>query len=372
MDQVYSRVSRLASIFVAALALAGLAAAAWFSTVLARADHAFRNATPDAVAHALDLAPHNTAHLSLRSLQLEYEGSDADTLLERWAALNPLSSAPRIRLGLNAELHGDFVAAEHWLLEAARVDRQFEPAWTLANFYYRHDKPNEFWQWMHAALDISYGDRQPAFELCWRASSDPNEILTRAIPNRREVLSAYLQYLLEEHRAADAGPVAVKLAVWRNPDDVPQLRAACDTLLDSGEEDAAVQVWAALGKSGPFDWRFIASPGVTHANGRILLSGQQPESCELMRQFFKLRAATVYNLRWQSRTSGLPSRTGIEWRVADQKIPVPSSGDWTWGEARFTTARQWIILSLTYKRPLGEARAEGYVEVRNVTATEPQ
>ena len=67
--------------------LAGLAAAAWFSIVLARADHEFRKGTPEAVARAVELTPRNTAYLSLRALQVEYGGGDARPLLERMAAL---------------------------------------------------------------------------------------------------------------------------------------------------------------------------------------------------------------------------------------------------------------------------------------------
>ena len=56
--------------------------------------------------------------------------------------------------------------AERWLLDAARVDRQYEPRWTLANFYFRQQKMDDFWKWMRAALEVSYGDRVAAFDLC--------------------------------------------------------------------------------------------------------------------------------------------------------------------------------------------------------------
>ena len=34
-------------------------------------------------------------------------------------------------------------------------------------------------KWMRAALSF-YGDRAPAFDLCWRLSQDPQEIFERA------------------------------------------------------------------------------------------------------------------------------------------------------------------------------------------------
>ncbi len=166
---------------------------------------------------AIEIMPRNTEYLALRALELDYDGADSMPVLKRIASLNPLASAPRIQLGLAAEIHGDPDSAERWLLDAARVDRQFEPRWTLANFYLRRENPAEFWKWMRLALQVSYGDRRPAFDLCWRMSEDPREILTRAIPERHEVLAAYLAYLLEEHRLPAAAAVALKLAAAGDP-----------------------------------------------------------------------------------------------------------------------------------------------------------
>ena len=45
------------------------------------------------------------------------------------------------------------------LHEAARVDRTFDPRWTLANYYFRRQNWDEFWKWMRAAAEMSYGDR---------------------------------------------------------------------------------------------------------------------------------------------------------------------------------------------------------------------
>jgi hypothetical protein len=178
-------------------ALAALGIAVWFSIVLARADFYFRGATVESVERAVEIAPRNTEYLALRALQMEYDGADSRALTEKIAALNPYASAPRIRLGLAAEVAGDSAGAERWLLDAARVDHQFEPRWTLANFYFRAGKREEFWRWMRAALEVSYGDRSPAYELCWRVSDDAEEILRLGIPDRHEVVGSYLVFLLQ-------------------------------------------------------------------------------------------------------------------------------------------------------------------------------
>ncbi len=196
--------------YASLVSLIGLIATAWFSIHLAIADAKFREQTPESVARAIDIEPRNADFLALRALQLDYDGADSTAVLEREAALSPMSSAPRIRLGLAAEIRGDNATAERWLLAAANIDRQYEPRWTLANFYFRQQRTDDFWKWTREALEISYGDRRPAFDLCWRMGHGTT-ILNRAIPEQRDVIAQYLWFVMESHRDAIA-PVAMKLA----------------------------------------------------------------------------------------------------------------------------------------------------------------
>jgi tetratricopeptide (TPR) repeat protein len=372
------------------LALLGLALAAFFSVRLAQASAEFSRRSPESVARALEILPYNTDYLSLRALQLEYEGEASAPLLERAAVAAPLSSAPRIRLGLAAETRGDFPAAERWLLEAARVDRQFEPRWTLANFYFRQARPDEFWKWMRAALEVSYGDRTPAFDLCWRFSQDAREILERAIPDQPDVLGGYVSYLLDQHRSS-AGSVAVRLAAMRDPAYTALLEAACDALLDAGNADDAREVWRLLGHPAPggitngdfarppvnhgFDWRLLESPGVTHihldpSGQRILLSGKQPESCDLLRQIIAVENGKQYDLRWEARTHEIALPSGIEWSIAGRHATVASAEDWQKGVVSFTPTAALVPITLGYRRPTGQPRAEGFIEIRSVSLQE--
>jgi tetratricopeptide (TPR) repeat protein len=375
--QVYY-VSRVVT--VAALLL--LIAAAVFSIRLAMADAAFRKQTPEGVARALEILPDRASYLLLRALQLDYDGADSTALLEPTALVNPLSSAPRIRLGLTAEARGDFQKAEVWLLDAARVDRQFEPRWTLANFYFRRERWDEFWKWMRAALENSYGDRRLAFDLCWRVTQDADEVLRRAVPEQHDVLATYLYYVMDQRREA-VGPVALKLAALGNVADVPLLESACDVLIDSGKVAEARELWkrlghretslltngdfaAELGGHG-FDWRLAHAPGITDTSlpgsHRILLSGKQPESCELLRQFVVLEPGKKYSLRWEARTRGLVSPTGIAWNGQGR---VESAEGWRGGSLDFTGSTPLMPITLVYRRPAGEPRAEGSIEIRNV------
>jgi tetratricopeptide (TPR) repeat protein len=265
-------------------------------------------------------------------------------------------------LGLAAEQGGDIIAAERWLLEAFAVDHQFEARWTLANFYLRQDRPNEFWTWIRSALEFSYGDRRPAYELLWRMSSDAEEILTRGIPERDAVAADYLAFLLDQRRTEALAGAAKKVA------DQNLLLAAVDALLDGARYDEAVEVWRQAGRNAPdgvtapdfetpqsghgFDWRFYRSTGVAHPfPGRVRLSGDQPESVELLRQVVGgLRPGGRYRLQWQVS----PEVPGVGWRIDGVQA------------TEFRASSAVVVLSLWYQRPLGEVRAEATLDLSDI------
>ncbi len=372
-------------IFVVA-ALLVLAVAAVYSIRLALADAAFRKHTPPSVARALELLPDHAGYLLFRAQQMDYDGEDSTALLERAARLNPLSSAPRIRLGLVAEARGDFSGAEKWLLDATRVDRQFETRWTLANFYFRRDRRSEFWKWMREALEVSYGDRRLAFDLCWRMSQNAEEVLAQAIPDRHEVLAAYVYYLMDQHRDA-VSSAALKLAQLRDRSDGMELEAACDVLIDDGKLAEARDLWRQMGHSQTgliangdfaaqpsghgFDWRPSLAEGVSKValpgSYRIQLSGKQSESTELLRQFVTLEPGKAYSLGWEARTQGFGSPSGLEWTAGPTRGALESAQDWRAGTLDFKAQAAVLPIALVYHRPTGQARAEGSIEIRAVS-----
>ena len=335
-----------------------LALAAAWSVRLAQADAAVREGTPQGIARALDHTPGNTAYIAMAAL----DSDKPEPMLERIVELTPRVSAPRIRLGLAAEQRGDFAVAERVLRDAYAVDHQFETRWTLANFYLRQGRADDFWTWMRSALDFSYGDRRAAFDLCWQISSDPQEILARAIPNRADVAADYLQYLVE-HQKTDALAAAAQNV--RNPD---LLLPAVDQLLEQSRYDDAVQVWRFAGRTGPmgivapnfeapqsglgFDWRRIRSEGVRHPfPGRIELTGKQAESVELLRQIVGgLEPGVRYKLQWKSSVE-VP---GVEWRVNGVAL------------TEFDADAPSAVVSLWYNRPIGEMRAEASFDLSGI------
>ncbi len=181
--------------------------------------------------------------------------------------------------------------------------------------------------------------------------------------------------------------MALKLAALRRPADVPLLESACDVLIDSGKVAEARELWGQLGHRQTalitngdfavepgghgFDWRLAHPPGVTNISlpgaHRILFSGRQPEECELLRQFAVLEAGKRYSLHWEARTRGLGLPTGIEWRVGQAHGVVESADEWHAGSVHFTAGAASMPIVLGYQRPTGEVRAEGSLEIRNVS-----
>jgi hypothetical protein len=218
-------------------------------------------------------------------------------------------------------------------------------------------------------------------------SQNAKEIFERAIPDQPDVLGAYLVYVLGQHRNA-AGPVAVRLAEMRDPAYTPLLDAACDSLLDSGKAADAREIWRLLGRPAPrgvtngdfarppvnhgFDWRLLESPGVSHVHldpsgHRIQLSGKQPEACDLLRQIVTVESGKRYELHWETRTQSIASPSGIEWTVAGRRAPVAAAQGWQQGAVSFTAPADLVPITLRYRRPSGQPRAEGFIEIRSVS-----
>jgi hypothetical protein len=96
------------------------------------------------------------------------------------------------------------------LLEAARVDRQFLPAWSLANFYFRRGDQASFWPWAKRAAALTFDDYRPLLRLCDRFDPQPSEVIAR-LQGGAPLVRAYVDLLIGEHRLAEAKEIARSL-----------------------------------------------------------------------------------------------------------------------------------------------------------------
>jgi tetratricopeptide (TPR) repeat protein len=145
-------------------------------------------------------------------------------LLQQAHQVHPRDTPISLQLGLELERAGDLPQAEVVLLQAARFDRQYQPAWTLANFYFRRGNREQFWLWAERAASINEYDLRPLLRLANVWAPEPVELVAR-LGDRPKLLRPYLDVLIGEARFSDAQKVALLLRGHRDPADLPRLEA---------------------------------------------------------------------------------------------------------------------------------------------------
>src|ERR1022692_3853999 len=246
--------------------------------------------------------------------------------LQRAVALNRWDSQSWVELGLRAEVAGDLAAAERSLLRAASVDLQYLPSWSLVNYYFRRGDSERFWFWARQATQMAYGDLAPLFTLCWKVTSDGALIEQKLDIHKADLEANYLTYLTNQNRIEPMTHAATRLLAWNREADTPVLLAACDRLIADDRAGQAIRIWNKLAElhripypvlapdsgrsltngdftmlpmSQGFDWRLPGVGGVAPllderpAGLRISFSGRQPENCDVLNQFRRIRAGAL-------------------------------------------------------------------------------
>jgi tetratricopeptide (TPR) repeat protein len=372
--------------FLTGLAGVSCLIAAIIPVRLAYAEALFRNDSPQSVRRALWLdrgAPPAGYFERLATI----DPSQAGDSLEAAASADPHESAGWIALGLERERQRRFPEAARDLLQAARVDHQYLPAWTLANFYFRRDDYSAFWMWARRAAALNYDDFRPLLALAQRLEPDAGrvdaglvdagpmnagEILDRlsAAPSgrrhdaglRRRLARAGLNYWGGLNRYDEAQQAARRLLPFASeePEDRSRLIDAAGWQMRGGHGANAVELWMALfpalspGHPDPryidpgrgivlanadlqvspggegFNWTLPASGGIeAQWQPRQLefsFSGTQPESCVLLEQILPLAPeARQYRLSFEYSSQGLASPTGVRWSFGSLGAEVPQT-----------------------------------------------
>jgi hypothetical protein len=384
---------------LALIAICGIAG--YWSIRVALAERLAASKSCDDVTRALGLAPGVAeAHLRMAAL-LAASGQDSRPELVRAVALKPDDYRIWIRLAAESEARGDRAAAEHALLRAAESGRRFEPRWRLANFYFRRQDSEHFWRWARDVLPLAYDDAIPLFRLC-REMPRADEAMERILPSEPRLLAAYLRFLGGENDLRQSEPIAWRLLAVAGQSDVPELLSYCDRSLVALRPEPALRIWNGMAGrrliprapldpergafltnssmrqplGAGFDWHVVAPiAGITSlpigdsGGRRIVFSGRQPESCELLTQWIP-PGGGERRLRLQYRTANVGPSSSLRWTVVDAASGKElagvslSSDSWTWAEVRFPPRLARIVLS--YRRQSGTTRIEGVLEVRGV------
>ena len=385
------------------LALAAMSAASWWSLELAYADRLYAQATLESVQEAVALEPDNPIYHTRLATLLYGEDPDRSTAeLQATLQLNPRDSKTWIEIGIRAEFRKDYATAERCFLEAARVDRQYVPRWTLMNYYFRRRQPEPFWRWAREAAAMSFGDLTPMFRLCLRMTADASSVLDRLKTAKPDLAAGYLSFLLSENRSEALGPVAQLVAQASRSTDTPLLLIVCDRLLAGNHFDEALDLWNRLCDRGtvPYqpisakkatltnsDWRlppFLAAstggyrkwmayrwsdkPRPRHCG--LQLSSRQPEICDILSQVVPVAGSTAYVATLHYRTSDIPPESGLGWTV----IELPSgrnlaaslslsSEEESSMRIAFDTlqATKVVRLGLAYRRAIGTTTVRGTI-----------
>jgi tetratricopeptide (TPR) repeat protein len=368
-----------------------LAVASWFET----------SATLNASRRAIALAPGNEEYLRRAAELIEAAGGSGTAYYRQAVTADSYAANDWVQLGFHAERDGQYPEAERDLLKAARLDQQFEPRWTLANFYFRRGDSTNTLHWIQRSLSIAEGDLTAVFRLCWQATKDPGQILHNAIPNRPAVLGQYLSFLFSTNHFKESTAVAMRLVGIANRDQTGALLDYCDQALSAGLPDQAAIVWnslnrrklitqpaiahnsthtirnpdfhAALTERG-FDWKVSVPGGVLTDRGgadglRIEFSGKQADESVILSQYVHLTPGTQYLFRTRYQSNGITPGTGLRWRLLDPltgrevenaAVELPSS-DGEHAQARFFVPPylRWGLLQLLYSRTPGTNRIAG-------------
>lgn len=334
----------------------------------------------------------------------ELNPQEAVAPLRRAVELNPRNAPLRIELGEYAEQAGDLATAEASFRSAVGLDRTYVARAELAGFYFRRRDRARFQETVRDALETGPRDAQMLFQECWELIGDGDAILREAIPDKKEVLEPYLEFLLRTNRLDAARPVASR--VMAGGAGGAEIREAiltyCDRMLAAGNREEAVGAWNWLAErrligypnldgrelvtnrafepgtiNRGFDWRFSSGSGVYYERGaagvlKVGFSGKQPENYDVLWQPVALEGGGKYRLRVKYRT---PVRdAGLRWEVlAGGKDLLYGAGvlsDAGAGERMLEfdgpATPSLGSLLLRYERVRGTVRVEGEAEIRDV------
>jgi hypothetical protein len=374
--------------------------ASFWSVRNAVADFFYRQNTISSLGRAVAISGGDAEFHALYAEHMESVGEDPDEQFRIAAALSPLDARYWVRLGFSAESKGNYALAEQYLLKGASVNKKFDPAWALMNFYFRRGNAERFWFWADKAMAMSYGDLSAMFRLYWDMSSDA-ALIRKHVPLKSQALASYLAVVESEGHFEAVGPTALELAAVCADDCVSQLQFYCERAW-SRDPGNAVAVWnlmcrrrlipfravdpeqgSILGDPGfrvlrggvGFGWRPYAPDEIVvvpdEPDGGVILrfSGNEPDDCMILEQLLpRLVPHRIYRIQYNVKLNPESHIDGLIWKVVSApdartiaEVPIGPSGG---APLQFAADGETPLrLRLEYKRPFGAVRARGGVTI---------
>jgi hypothetical protein len=366
------------------------------------------------------LDPANAECAARLAIMAEQYGVTSSKLWAKALELNPYDSSLMTQAALAYETSSDPARAERTYLEAARLSQTWLPRWSLANYYYRQNRPRDVAKWARLALERGHGDRFPLYSLCRSAGFTYPEILKGVLPQGHvPSIESFMVFLRSQPGSSEAlgtlttaGMQLLELVGPSPPPNpgVDQLAYAVDHLIRQGEPERAHRIWQGMkshrllppefgpgagvltdaGFSGvqmaapAFAWEMAKVEGVEVLAGtppggvKIELSGGQPEALVVLSQCVRLSGFTRWVLTFESSESGdQPAGQHFRWRLEDlishkelAPVSVQGAGGGQWEKSRLvwevSPGLAFYRLRLNYQRPLGSSRMTGEVRIRSL------
>jgi Tetratricopeptide repeat len=375
------------------------------------ADRAGHTLTIESLRLATRLDPGNsTYHVQLGRLY-QYsitnpKPAEAIQQFQEAIKANPYDPDAWINLAAAHEFKGDPSSAEEDLRHASALAPnlpQFQ--WAIGNYFLLHGNTQEAFQHLKVVLAGSRQYDRTVFNVAWKASGNAEQILQNLIPNNLPAEFSYLNYLNNEQRFSAAEAVWKRIVATPEPFNPHEASGYIDTLIKTGQVDAAYQVWTGLqGKGlvrtspgGPgqnlitngnfedpllnmgFGWRIEDVPGVYagpdtatfHSPGHSLsvqFTGKQNLSYHQVFQFVRVAPNQSYELDAFMKTQGITSDSGPRLEVVDAYDPealdkftpgmTGTSGGWNPLSMEFKTGPKTQILLVLLVRPPSKADDE--------------
>ncbi|MDE3180397.1 MAG: hypothetical protein KGM47_12150 [Acidobacteriota bacterium] len=188
--------------------------------------------------------------------------------LNRSVRLNAYDPQAWLDLGTALDFEGKNKEAEASMRRADFLaPRTPNYQWAIGNFYLLHDNLSEAFRHFRMVLaSVPYYDGQ-IFNIAWKASGDPDTILSGLIPDNADANLRYLGYLLTNGKLEDASAVWDRLARGSEKFGADRAGLYMDLLVGAHQSSTAYKVWTVLREKGAIPATYESTPQNLIENG---------------------------------------------------------------------------------------------------------
>jgi hypothetical protein len=359
--------------------------------------------SPEALRQAIRWDPNNPAYYAdlAKFAERSFKQGNVKESIELYQQATALSPH-------NADYWAALGALYEWDGQQENAQAAFERAsllfpgsvvisWKTGNFYLRQGRLDLAIPSLQKAMLDDMVLARSSFELVWQATGDPHLVASKLVPERADLLLAYLDYLVTTERMSEAARVWDRL-VQNGFESEP--RAAfpyVDALIQHRQIDQLQEAWGDIEKKNPprpgeratdanlitngdfeskilnggLDWRISPAEGVvvsvdsvnffdgTHSL-RIRFDGKHNPSYESIFQYVPVKAGTTYSFSAYMRVRGITTDSGLRFQCFDADEPAKlifesdnlvGTSSWLPQQAEFTTGPTTRLLVIRVVRP---------------------